>query len=71
MGIPPGGTAPKYRRFFILMDQLDSGIGVGLAAYFFFGAPFYTALSTIALFPLVALVVKRILFTLKLKKDYR
>lgn len=71
LGIQPGESPKRFRALFILMDQLDSGIGVALATWLVFSIPAATAVSIVILSPMVALAVKRILFMLKWKKDYK
>ena len=71
MGIQPGESPKRFKALFILMDQLDSGIGVALATWLVFSIPGPTAISIVLLSPVVALAVKRVLFILKWKKDYK
>jgi len=71
LGIQPGESPKRFKALFILMDQLDSGIGVALATWLVFAIPVPTAVSIVLLSPMVALAVKRVLFILKWKKDYK
>jgi CDP-diacylglycerol--serine O-phosphatidyltransferase len=71
LGIQPGESPKRFKVFFILLDQLDSGIGVALATWICFSIPVPTAVSIVVLSPVVALSVKRVLFLLKWKKDYK
>ena len=71
LGIGAGESPTRFKALFILMDQLDSGIGVALATWLVFTIPVPTAVSIVILSPMVALAVKRVLFMLKWKKDYK
>jgi CDP-diacylglycerol--serine O-phosphatidyltransferase len=70
LGIKPGEIPERNKYIFIIMDQLDSGIGFALAYYLFYDISLSLALLIILTFPVVALVVKRMLFILKLKQHY-
>jgi len=70
MGIAPGDTPNKGRFLIMMVDNLDSSIGVGVLAYFCFKAPLPTALSVVVLGPVIALVVKRLLHLFQLKRKY-
>ncbi len=71
LGIQPGESPKRFKVLFVLMDQLDSGIGVALATWIVFSIPVPTAVAIVLLSPMVALAVKRVLFILKWKKDYK
>jgi phosphatidylserine synthase len=71
LGIQPGESPKRFKALFILLDQLDSGIGVALATWIAFSIPVPTAAAIVILSPMVALSVKRVLFILKWKKDYK
>lgn len=69
LNISPGGTSKKFKSLFIILDQIDSNIGICAAALFLFKAP----MTTVAIMFLTGLVaafsVKRILYILRLKKE--
>lgn len=67
LGIAPGATPEKARWLFIMLDQLDSGIGVAIAYYLYPGLPLQVCLLFALSFPVTALVVKRLLFISQLK----
>ena len=69
LGIAPGATPERGRYLFILLDQLDSGIGVALAYVVYLGISWPVAGVFVLSFPLTALIVKRILYGLRLKKS--
>lgn len=69
LGIAPGATPEQGRRFFVLMDQLDSGIGVALAYALFPGLSLTAFLLFVLTFPLTALGVKRLLYMARLKAN--
>jgi CDP-diacylglycerol--serine O-phosphatidyltransferase len=69
LGIAPGATPERGRQFFVLLDQLDSGIGVALAYALFPGLSLTAFLLFVLTFPLTALGVKRLLFLAKLKAN--
>ncbi len=62
LGVAPGATPQRHRSLYILADQVDSGIGAGLAYFCFPGIPLGAMLLYVAVFPLTALVVKRFLY---------
>lgn len=62
LGVAPGATPQRYRSLYILADQLDSGIGAGIAYFCFPGISLEAVLLYVAVFPLTALVVKRFLY---------
>lgn len=68
LGIGPGQTPEKHRWLFILMDQLDSIIGVAIVYCVVLGYDGWMFLLLIAQAIFVALTVKRLLFMAKLKK---
>lgn len=68
LGIGPGETPANMRWVFILMDQLDSIIGVALVYCIVLGYGFWMFLLLIGQAIFVALAVKRLLFMAKLKK---
>lgn len=67
LGIAPGTTPSRHGRWFLLLDQLDSGIGAALAYALYPGIGWPLALVYIVSFPLTALLVKRGLFLAGLK----
>jgi len=69
LGIAPGETPARYRQFFILTDQIDSGIGVAIAYAIYPGFSWAVCLAYAVTFPATALLVKRLLFLSKLKKS--
>jgi CDP-diacylglycerol--serine O-phosphatidyltransferase len=71
MGIAPGEEAKRFRTIFIILDQTDSTIGGAVAAVFIFGAPLYTGLSVLIMGPVIAFIIKQLLYILRLKKSAR
>jgi phosphatidylserine synthase len=69
MGIPAGHEAHRARRLFVLLDQMDSAVGVAFAAVLVFGAPWVTAGAMLLISPLIALGIKRVLYLAGLKKS--
>ena len=69
LGAAPGELPEKNARIFMLADQLDSGILCLIAYWYFWGMPLVTCLATLVMAPVIALVVKRILFLLGLKRS--
>jgi len=70
VGIAPGATPTRGRLWFIAMDQLDSAFGFALVYAIFLDLPALTYFFVLIQFPIVALLVKRILYWLRLKKSY-
>ncbi len=70
LGIPPGGAPDQGAFWFIAMDQLDSAIGFAIVYALFFDFPAVTYLLLLIEFPFVALLVKRVLYWVRLKKSY-
>jgi len=70
VGIAPGATPTRGRLFFIAMDQLDSAFGFALVYAIFLDLPAITYLLLLIQFPFVALLVKRLLYWVRLKKSY-
>jgi CDP-diacylglycerol--serine O-phosphatidyltransferase len=70
LGVPAGETPQRFRFFFILVDQLDSAFGFILVYYFFIDISISMVFTLLIIFPFVALIIKRLLFILKLKKHY-
>lgn len=68
LGIAPGASPDRHKRLFIFLDQLDSGIGVAIAYWIFPGFDWAVCLIYALTFPLTALLVKRWLFHMNLKK---
>ena len=62
LGIAAGATPEKNRRLFLAMDQLDSALGAALAYMIVPGIGIGVAILYVLSFPLVALMVKRLLF---------
>jgi CDP-diacylglycerol--serine O-phosphatidyltransferase len=69
LGIAPGATPARGRLGFVLMDQLDSGIGCALAFALLPGLSWAEGLLFVALFPVTALLTKRFLFLARLKSS--
>lgn len=67
MGAKPGETPERFRAGFVLLDQIDSSLFIALGYALVFGFHWTVCLLVFALSPLVALLVKRALFALKLK----
>jgi hypothetical protein len=67
LGIAAGDTPERHRALFLAMDQLDSAIGAALAYLLLPGISLTLALCYVLTFPLVALLVKRLLFLTGLK----
>jgi CDP-diacylglycerol--serine O-phosphatidyltransferase len=68
LGVAPGESSTRYKTLFMLGDQLDSGIGSGIAFWLVTDCSLTTLAIYIATFPITALVVKRALFMTGLKK---
>lgn len=68
LGVAPGESSKRYKTLFMLGDQLDSGIGSGIAFWLITGCSLTTLAIYIATFPITALLVKRVLFMTGLKK---
>lgn len=71
LGIAPGEMPERGACWFVLADQVDSGVGFVLVYWLLTDIPPVTLLITLLLFPLVALGVKRCLFWAKLKRHSR
>lgn len=69
LGIAPGATPDRHKGLFILLDQLDSGIGVALAWVLYLGVGWEVFAAFVLSFPVTALVVKRLLYWARLKKS--
>jgi CDP-diacylglycerol--serine O-phosphatidyltransferase len=69
LGIAPGATPARGRPLFVLMDQLDSGIGCALAYALLPGLSWPEGLLFVATFPVTALVTKRFLYMARLKSS--
>jgi CDP-archaeol synthase len=70
VGIAPGATPTRGRLWFIAMDQLDSAFGFTLVYAVLLDLPALTYVLLLIQFPFVALLVKRILYWVRLKKSY-
>jgi len=70
LGAAPSENPEQCRYCFILFDQLDSGIGFTLAYYLLSDIPANILLIQVAIFPIVAIIVKRGLYFFKLKNTY-
>lgn len=70
MGIAPGEEATRHVWFFTLMDQTDAAIGGAVVAWIY-GAPWQTCAAIIILTPIISLIIKRLLYLFRLKKDYK
>lgn len=70
VGIAPGATPTRGRLFFIAMDQLDSAFGFALVYAILLDLPPFTYFFLLVQFPVIALLVKRILYWVRLKKSY-
>lgn len=68
LGVAPGESSARYKTLFMLGDQLDSGIGSGIAFWLVSGCSLTTLAIYIATFPITALLVKRVLFMTGFKK---
>lgn len=68
LGVAPGESSKRYKNLFMLGDQLDSGIGSGIAFWLITGCSITTLTIYIVTFPITALIVKRGLFMTGLKK---
>ncbi|CBL43825.1 conserved hypothetical protein [gamma proteobacterium HdN1] len=68
-GIPPGVVPTRAPGLFIFLDQFDSGLGVALAYLIYPGFGVQVFFWYILTFPITALLVKRWLFWMKLKKS--
>lgn len=68
LGAAPGELPEKNARLFLLMDQFDSGLLCLLAYWYFWKMPLLTCIATLFMIPVLALVVKRILYFAGLKK---
>ena len=69
LGIAPGESPDKAKWLFVLLDQLDSGVGVAVAYGVVLGAPLAVLGMFVVSFPVTALVVKRLLYWARLKKS--
>lgn len=69
LGIAPGATPDRGRWVFVLLDQVDSGIGCALAYALLPGLSLTAFMLFVLTFPLTALGVKRLLFQAKLKSS--
>ena len=69
LGIAPGDTPERRRLLFLAMDQIDSGVGAAIAYWLFPGISLTAAALYVLTFPLVALMVKRLLFLSGLKSS--
>jgi len=70
LGIRPGGHATRFRHLFVLLDQVDSALGVAASYWLLTDLPNWLLFITIAVFPTITLAVKRVLFLLRLKETY-
>ena len=68
LGIKPGETSGKFKYLFIILDQIDSSMGIALAAYYLFNAPFVSIVTMFIMGLFFAFTVKPLLYILKLKK---
>lgn len=68
LGIAPGTAPVRHKRLFIFLDQFDSGVGVAIAYALYPGFDWAVCLLYALTFPLTALLVKRWLFHMRLKK---
>ena len=68
LGVAAGQLPRKGRGWFLVLDQLDSGIGVGLLLWLAGFCNLIQALVFVVTFPITALVVKSLLYTAGLKK---
>lgn len=67
LGVPPGQLPQRLRPLFLALDQTDSGLGIALLVGLL-GYGWDTALLFAVTFPFTALIVKQILFRLRLKR---
>ena len=68
LGIPAGELPQKNKIFFIIVDQLDSVIGCGLAYVVLIGMPVTTFFYLVVIGIYIAFAVKNILYHLGYKK---
>lgn len=68
LGIAAGETPARHSRLFIFLDQFDSGAGVAIAYAVYPGFDWEVCLLYAVTFPVTALLVKRWLFCMNLKK---
>ena len=69
LGIGPGELPRQHRWLAVLVDQLDSGVGAALAYALYPGYGWKVCVLYALTFPITALLVKRVLFWVKLKKS--
>jgi len=69
MGVPPGEESDRFRFLFLFLDQMDSAIGAACAAVLVFRAPLETAAAMLLISPVIALLIKRVLYLSGLKKS--
>ena len=69
LGIAAGETPQKHRALFVFMDQFDSALGVAIAYALYPGFGLAVFFWYAATFPITALLVKRGLYAMKLKKS--
>lgn len=69
LGAAPGALPSRHTGWFVLLDQLDSGIGIALAYWLYPGLDWRVCVLFALSFPLTALLVKRLLFIAKLKRS--
>ncbi len=67
MGIAPGTLPQRYARLFIMLDQLDSGLGAGIGWWIGLQCSFWVWCSYVVTFPVTALAVKQLLFWVRWK----
>lgn len=68
MGAAPGETPERFKLLFVGLDQLDSALFISLGYALVFDFHWTVCLLAFVLSPVVALLVKRLLYAAKLKK---
>ena len=68
MGAAPGETPERFKIGFILLDQIDSALFIAVGYGVIFGFHWTVCVTAFVLSPVIALLVKRILYAARLKK---
>jgi CDP-diacylglycerol--serine O-phosphatidyltransferase len=69
LGIKEGQTSDHYKWFFIILDQADSAIGCAIAYMIYLSVSLKIVIFTIIFGTLLHLLINRILYQLKLRKN--
>ncbi|PVZ72461.1 CDP-archaeol synthase [Pelagibaculum spongiae] len=64
LGVAPGARPEQHNTLFLIADQLDSAIGVILVTGLLFDFELITLLAMLVMGPVIALLVKRVLFAI-------